>query len=335
MTTTITSQAHRYLRWRGELSKGRWTWLAIVVIGIRLTLMQAKTRILVMTAGLVMIGSCIVLYVLSLLETLVGTEQAKGLYDFVRVFLGVDVNSVARLEEFRELLWRSMYLLTTKIQMVWVLLVVARVGPGLIAKDLKSRALPIYFAKPVTPLTYLTGKWLILASFIAMVTLLPNLLSLAIGSLVTGGLHTWNQTLGLGLDLFLSGAAVCLVGGTIMLALSSMSSDHRYVAVAWLAVCLIPMLAQQIVNETLPEQVTTGWLGCISLRDNIVILTERLFGSREAWEASSLPTEAFSRALVRPVNPVYAIVVLAAWTAGAILLCYRRVVRFSRSAANV
>lgn len=335
MTDTYPSQAHRYQRWGGQLNKGRWTWLTIVQTDIRLTLKQAKTRILVLTGGMVMIGSCILLYVLSLLEVLVGTDQAQGLYDFVRAFLRVDISSVAQIEEFRELLWRSMYLLTIKIQMLWVLIVVARVGPGLIAKDLKSRALPIYFAKPVTPSTYLAGKWLVVATFIAAVMLAPNLISLLIGSLVTGGLHTWGQTLGLGLDLFVSGAAVCLVGGAIILALSSLTSDHRYVTVGWLAVCLIPMLAQQIIHETLPEDVTNGWLGCISLRDNVVIVTEWLFGNRETWEASSLPTEAYRQGLVKPVNPAYAAVVLGGWTLGALSLCYRRVVRFARSAANV
>ncbi len=335
MSDAYPSRTHRYHRWDGQLTKGRWTWLTIVVTGIRLTLKEARTRVLIMTAGAVMIGSCIVLYVLSLLETLVGTDQAKGLYDFVQALLHVDISSVAQLEHFRELLWRSMYLLTIKVQMFWVLVIVARVGPGLIAKDLKTRALPIYFAKPVTPMTYIVGKWLVVAAFIAVVMLAPNVLSLIIGSLITGGLHTYAQTLDLGLDLFVSGAVVCVVGGAIILALSSLTSDHRYVAVAWLAVCFIPVLAQRIVDDTLPAAVTTGWLGCLSLRDDIVIVTEWLFGVRRAWEASSLPPEAFSQALVKPVNPAYAAVVLAGCTAGAFWLCYRRVVRFARSAANV
>ena len=65
------------------------------------------------------------------------------------------------------------------------------------------------------------------------------------------------------------------------------------------------------------------------------LLTERLFGIREAWEASSLPSKAFKSALARPVEPVYAMIVLGGWTAGALLLCYRRVVQFSRSASDV
>ena len=335
MTTAVTSQSHRYDRWSGELNKGRWTWLAIVVTGIRLAVKGPVMRVLVMTSGLVVLGSCIVLYILSLLEVMVGTDQARGLYEFVKVFLGVDISDVAQIEQFREALWRSMYLLTIKIQMLWVLLVVARVGPGLIARDLRTRALPIYFAKPVTPLTYLTGKWLVVASFIALVMLIPNLLTLIIGSMITGGLHTWSQTLGLALELVLSGVMVCVVGGAIILALSSLTSDHRYVAVAWVAVCVLTMIAQGIIDENLPEKATSGWLGCISLRDNMVILTEWLFSIREAWEASSLPTKAFRSALVKPVEPICAATVLGAWTVVAILVCFWRVIRFSRSAANL
>ena len=51
MTDISPSQAHRYQRWSGQLNKGRWTWLAIVVTGIRLILKEARTRVLVLTAG--------------------------------------------------------------------------------------------------------------------------------------------------------------------------------------------------------------------------------------------------------------------------------------------
>ena len=193
----------------------------------------------------------------------------------------------------------------------------------------------IYFAKPVTPLTYLCGKWAVAAAFIALVTVVPNLLTLGLGTMVAGGLHTWGQTLDLAMGVALSGVTLCMVGGAIILALSSLSSDHRYVTVAWLAVCLLPMTAQTIVNDLLPPESTTGWLGCLSLRDNVVTLTDWLFGVREAIEAARLPTEAFTRALVKPVSVPRATIVLAAWTVGGLLVSYRRVVSFSRSAANV
>ncbi|MCH8242510.1 MAG: hypothetical protein IH897_07860 [Planctomycetes bacterium] len=335
MNAEPTSMSHQYRRWDGTLSRGRWTWLVIVLIGIRLTLKTAKTRMLLITVGLVTLLGCIVLYLLSLMEPLAGTPQAASIMEFIHIFLGVDVSDVSRIGEYREILWRVLFLALIKMEMFWVLLVVARVGPGLIAGDLKHRALPIYFAKPVTPLTYLAGKWLIVAAFIAAVTLIPNLFSLFFGILVTGGLHTWGAELDLAVDIIVSGLTVCLVGGAIVLALSSTTSDHRYVTVAWLAVCLLPAIAQRILNENLPSESTTGWLGCFSLRDNVVVITDWLLSTRAALEATGLPDRAFSRALVRPVQTFYAAVVLAVCALAGLVVSYRRIVTFSRSAANV
>ncbi|MCH8149633.1 MAG: hypothetical protein IH987_16880 [Planctomycetes bacterium] len=335
MNAEPTNTSHQYQRWDGTLNRGRWTWLVIVVIGIRLTLKTAKTRMLVMAVGLVTLLGCVVLYLLSLMEVLAGTPQAESIMEFIHIFLGVDVSDVSRLGEYREILWRVLFLVLIKIEMFWVMLVVARVGPGLIAGDLKHRALPIYFAKPVTPLTYLAGKWLIVAAFIATVTLIPNLLAFFFGILVTGGLHSWGAELDLVVDIIVSGLTVCLVAGAIVLALSSTTSDHRYVTVAWLAVCLLPAIAQKILNENLPADSTTGWLGCFSLRDNVVVFTDWLLSTRETLEATGLPDRAFSRALVRPVHPFNAAVVLAVCALAGLLVSYRRIVTFSRSAANV
>lgn len=332
----------RYQRWDGKFDQGHWTWLTIVTVGVRRALAKGKTRSLVMTGFGFVVGSCLFFYMFSFLESLAMSEafsQYEALFEMSKALLGIDLTGIdisgaGRLSEYRELLWRATFLLMIKVQMFWVLIIVARVGPGLIANDIKSCALPIYFAKPVTPITYVLGKWLIVASFIAMV-LLPNLASLIIGTLITGGLEPFSHTLDLGLDLLIVGLAMCVVGGAIMLAFSSMTSDYRYAAIGWLAVCVLLAIGQGILNDQLPGEATRSWLGCVSLRDNFVVLTDYLFGMREAWSASSLPEIAYTEALVRPVRPMCAIVVLAGWTILALLVCYRRVLRFSRSAANV
>jgi len=107
-----------------------------------------------------------VFYLLAQLEILAGTRQAEGLYALVKTFLGVDLSSASRLAEYREVLWRSAFLfLFSKAELFWVFILGAFVGPGLIADDLKARALPIYFARPVNPRTYLLGKWTVIAFF--------------------------------------------------------------------------------------------------------------------------------------------------------------------------
>lgn len=335
MTTASADRTHQYQRWQGAPGKSHWTWPAIVVNGVTSALKHAKTRTLLLTSGMPVLTAVGVFYVISLLESVVGTDQAKGLYDFLGAFLKIDISGATRLAEFRDVLWRSTFLMVTKIQMFWVLFVVARVGAGLIANDLKARALPIYFSKPVTPATYLLGKWTVVASFMAIVMLIPNLIALVAGTLLTGGPGTIGQLLNLAGDLLLTGLMVCVVSGAVILALSSITSDQRYVTVGWVAVCLLPIIAQEIIFESLPTDVTTGWLGCISLRDDVVVVTERLLRIRQGLAATGLPDERFIQALGRPVDPGKAAIVLGAVTAAAICFSWRRVVRFSRMAATV
>ena len=286
-----------------------------------------------MTSGFLVLGAVGMFYIISLLETLIGQEGAQDAFNIIKAMLGIDLSGL-KVHEFRDALWRSSFLLMIKAQMVWVLIVVARVGAGLISKDLKARALPIYFSKPLTPLTYLLGKWGVIASFIALIMLIPNMLALALGTAITGGPGSWGQIVSMAGGLLTSGAVVCVVAGAVILALSSLSSDQRYVTVGWVAVCLLSIFAQQIVNNALPAESSNSWLRAISLRDNIVVLSERALGVRQALEVSALPGDKLTRALSRPMEPSNAIV-LAALTAFSILVAWRRVVRFSRSAATV
>jgi len=210
------------------------------------------------------------------------------------------------------------------------LIVIGQLGGGLIAADLKTNALPIYFARPITPLTYILGKWVTIGFFIAITMLLPNLLALAGGVLVAGAPGTWAQTLWLGGALTLTGAGVMLVGGLVILAISSLTEDRRFVMVGWLAVALLPHFTQQILYEHLDPQLTTGFLGSLSLSSDSVTLASWLLDLRAAWEATGCRR--------RPMRPrsdgsaaAVSALVLLGTTALAAAICYRRVVRFSRS----
>ncbi len=335
MTTASTDRVHQYQRWQGTLGKTHWTWPAIVASGINLSLRNSRTRTLLLTSGMPMLMAVGVFYVTSLLESVVGTDQARGMYDFVNSLLHIDIRGISQLAEFRDVLWRSTFLMMAKIQMFWVLFVVARIGAGVIANDLKARALPIYFSKPVTPATYLLGKWAVVASFVAVITLVPSLAAFVLGIILTGGPGTWAQVFTLAVDLTATGALVCVVSAAAILALSSITSDQRYVTVAWVAICLLPIIAQAIVKESLPAESRMGWLGCLSLHDDIVIVIEYLLRIRQGLAATSLPADRFAEALGNPVDPAKAAVVLGALTAAAIVFSWRRVVRFSRTAATL
>jgi ABC-type transport system involved in multi-copper enzyme maturation permease subunit len=327
-----TIQGYQYHRWDRALRPARWILPAIISNEIRLALRESKTRTLIMSSGFLVMCACGMFYFISLLETVMGEESAQEAFNFIRTMLGIDLTGL-NVHQFRDALWRSSFLLMIKAQMVWVLIVVARVGAGLISRDLKARALPIYFAKPLTPLTYLLGKWGVIASFIALIMLIPNLLALALGTAITGGPGTWGQVASMAGGIFVSGTVVCVVAGAVILALSSLSSDQRYVTVGWVAVCLLSIFAQRIVSEALPES-GNSWLHAISLRDNVVMLSERALGVRRALEISALPGDKLTRALSRPMEYSNTLV-LGGLTLVSIFVAWRRVVRFSRSAATV
>jgi ABC-type transport system involved in multi-copper enzyme maturation permease subunit len=219
--------------------------------------------------------------------------------------------------------------------MFYLLIVIGQLGAGLISSDLKTNALPIYFARPITPLSYLLGKWLTIGVFIALAVLIPNLAGLAAGILVVGNPGTWWQTLELAGNLTVIGVGVMLVGGLFILALSSLTADKRLVIVGWLAIALLPHITQQILYEQLEPATTAGLLGSLSLCNDVLIMATWLLNLRPAWEATGLPSHAYEAALGPPVQPLYPALVLLVLTALAAAICYRRVVRFSRSAANV
>lgn len=340
--TTLPTQLQRYERWGGRSDRGRWAWLAIVRSGLRLANKDAQARFLLYASLSFVAGICGLFYALHLLEEFMEQPPSAGIADllqstmnFVRFALGIDLSGVRRIGELRGVIWRAVFMMAVNVQLFWIALTVSRVGPGLIASDLKARALPIYFARPITPTTYLLGKWCVLAFYVGLLTLVPNLAALLFATLLTGGLNTAGETLTLAAQLVLAGVGVMVFAGLVMLALSSLSSDKRYVSVAWFAVCVLPVIAQASLNDNLPAERTRGWLGSISLHGNVRVLTEWLFGMRRALAESGLPTEGFSRALLRPVEPVYPAVVLGGLTVLAALVGYRRVVRFSRAAASV
>jgi hypothetical protein len=332
---TATVHSTHYRRHAGRLRAAHWTWLAIVVHGVRLAMKDMRNVLLVLLGLGLIIAAGAIFYTLSMLEELIGTQEAHGIYRFMQVFLRIDLRNIAAISDYRLPIWQSVFMLMIKVQMFYLLIVIGQLGSGLISSDLKTNALPIYFARPVTPWSYLLGKWLTIGIFIAMAMLIPNLAGLAAGILVVGNPGTWWQTLALAADLTAIGVGVMLVGGLLILALSSLTADRRFVIVGWLALALLPHITQQILYEQLGPEATSGLLGSLSLSNDVLILATWLLDLQHAWAATDLPIKAYAAALGPQVQPLYPALVLLGLTALAAGICYRRVVRFSRSAANV
>jgi len=67
----------------------------------------------------------------------------------------------------------------------FVLLIVAWYGSGMIAEDVRRKAHLLYFARPLTRLDYLLGKWLPLALLGSLATLVPGLVICSVAALAS------------------------------------------------------------------------------------------------------------------------------------------------------
>jgi|GEM_PF-3326782 len=74
---------------------------------------------------------------------------------------------------------------------LWIVLLTLFVGAGVVADDLRTRALPLYLVRPITPLDYFLGKWLVPASVLVVYVLLPGLLLLLLAASMRPSGETW------------------------------------------------------------------------------------------------------------------------------------------------
>lgn len=64
----------------------------------------------------------------------------------------------------------------------WIVLLTLLVGAGLVTDDLRTRALPLYLVRPITPLDYFLGKFLVPVAALATYALLPGVLLWLLGA---------------------------------------------------------------------------------------------------------------------------------------------------------
>ena len=115
----------------------------------------------------------------------------------------------------------------------WIVLLTLFVGAGLVADDLRTRALPLYLVRPITPFDYFLGKWLVPASVLATYVLAPGLLLV----LLAASMRPSGETLDFLLDrrdvvvALVVHYAVLAVGYTSLVLLVSTLAKRRLTAI--------------------------------------------------------------------------------------------------------
>lgn len=192
-----------YRRYKGERISARSAWTVIALAGIASFLKKRALLGVLLFAYLPFIVRIVQFYVAA------NFQQAAPL-------LGPST------QVFRDFLEQQNF---------FVFLTTIYVGAGLISLDRRANALQIYLSKPLTRAEYIAGKLAILFTFLVAVTLLPALL-LLIGQIILSGSFAFARA-----NLYLFPAITLfsllevLIVSVSMLALSSLSTSSRYVAV--------------------------------------------------------------------------------------------------------
>jgi len=192
-----------YRRYRGGKAGGR-AWLVIMKTGIRTMLSDKKFIVLLAAAWLQFLVRAVQFYIAA------NFSQAAVI--------------APKAETFRDFFDK---------QDIFVYILTVTLGSRLIAQDRRVNALQIYLAKPLTRAEYIFGKLGILASFLLFVTWVPAILLLGVQVVFAGNFEFLTANAYLFPAITLYAAIEVAMTSTTMLALSSLSTNSRFVGIMY------------------------------------------------------------------------------------------------------
>ncbi len=222
-----------YQHWQGTLSGHAWRWWTITRQGVRAQLKSRWVRILVILAWAPALALVVALILWGLLEQ--QAEIIRPLIGFLR--LPPELSEGA--SSFRVPMWTLAYHYFFQFEIFFSMLLVVLVGPGLISQDLRFNAMPLYFSRPLRRSDYFLGKLGVIAVFLGAVMIAPAVVAWVLGVIFSLDFSVLKDTFPILLGAIVSGLVVVLSAGTLMLALSSLSRNSRYVGAFWIGIWFV------------------------------------------------------------------------------------------------
>ncbi len=178
-----------------------------------------------------------------------------------------------------------------------LLLLIGWVAPPLIAKDLRTKAFLLYFSRPLSKLSYIIGKLMVLVVLCSVITTLPALLLYACGIGLSPNLTPLYSTWDLPLRIIGVGMIHSVPACLLALMLSSVTTESRYAMFGWYAIWAMGfvtwrMLYSAIVSASQLQDTPVdplaplelseggGWM-LVSLYDSITLVQSLAMGVGE------------------------------------------------------
>src|SRR5262249_2690138 len=154
---------------------------------------------------------------------------------------------------FRPAIWTLSYYFFFEVETFFAMIVVLLVGPNLISQDLRFNAIPLYFSRPLRRIDYFMGKLGVIGVYLFAVAVLPALIAYALGVGFSLDVRVIGDTGRVLLAALGYGLLIVVSAGTLMLALSSLSRNSRYLSGFWIGVWFISGALAGVLYEVRTE----------------------------------------------------------------------------------
>jgi ABC-2 type transport system permease protein len=312
-----------YQHWSGHLSNHAWRWLAISRHGVRTGLKLPRLKRTLFIAWLPALGLAVFLCAWGLMER--KAELVSGLQPALQIF-GPEIMAEPR--QIRVEVWTIAYSYFMNVELFLSMVLILLVGPNLISQDLRFNALPLYFSRPLRRFDYFLGKLGVIGVFLGLVTVAPAVIAYILGILFSLDFTILGDTLPILLGAIFYGLLIVISAGTLILALSSLARNSRYIAILWAAIWFLTYTVSGILIEIehesrnrdasmsygnpyqggsleewqqameraqrqAVEREKREWRGLISYTANLQRVGRKLLGTNAAWVslAERLPPE--------------------------------------------
>jgi ABC-2 type transport system permease protein len=166
-------------------------------------------------------------------------------------------------------------------------------------------------SRPLRRTDYFIGKLGVIVSLLGMVIILPALIAYVLGLLFSLDITIVRDTLGILVGSVIYGMVIAVSAGLLMLALSSLSRNSRYVALLWMGFWIVTSTVSLILSQVVQvqrmqqsgthpgmwaseeivaseiEAAKSDWRPLVSYTANLRRVGERLLGTNASWERLS------------------------------------------------
>ena len=215
-----------YQHWSGHLTGHAWRWLAITRRGLKSALQGRMFRGVLFLAWMPALVLVFVLCMWGLVER--QSEVVKSIVPLLTSLLGKPILAGPR--DYRVEIWTICFHVFLQYELLFAMFLVLLAGPNLISQDLRYNALPLYLSRPLRRIDYFAGKLGVIIALLGMTIIVPSAVAYVLGLLFSLDVTIVRDTFSVLLASVTYGLVIAVSAGMLMLALSSISRNSRYIA---------------------------------------------------------------------------------------------------------